>query len=225
MSHLDSRRSPTAPAKTGNEVAHARKNVAASSLSSASPPFYPSVPSSNLVHGTQVGMERLHMNESAAPSGKKYRNTKAVFSPVWTAKTSQSTGQGRGAPATGNVFYPQSHSQGDRFSSPMQLNGDSKGTGQSCIRPSSQGSDQHSAVIRSLSSSPQKTSSLRNRDSHGEIESASKTGASIGKGKGTLRTSGSGSFMYNGSQMMGGAESLPSADNSTFPFLPCKFFG
>ncbi|XP_019095304.1 PREDICTED: uncharacterized protein LOC104755842 isoform X2 [Camelina sativa] len=227
MSNLDSRRSPTAPAKTGNEGPNARKNVAASSLSSASPPFYPSVPSSNLVHGIQVGMEGLHMNQSAAPSGKKYRNTKAVVSPVWTAKASQSTGQGRGAPVTGNVYYPKAHSQGDRFSSPMQLNGDSKGTGQSCIKPSGQGFDQDSAVIRSLSSSPQRTSSLRNQFPHGEIESASETGASGGKGKGTLRPSGgSGSFMYNGSQMMGRAESLPSADNSTFPtFLPFMQFG
>ncbi|XP_023645164.1 protein MLN51 homolog isoform X2 [Capsella rubella] len=226
MSHLDSRRSPTAPANTGNEGVHARKNVAASSLSSASPPFYPSVPSSNLVHGIQVGMEKLHMNESAAPSGKKYRNTKAIVSPVWTAKTSHSTGQGRGAPVTGNVFYQQAHSQGDRFSSPMQLNGDSKGTGQSCIKPSGQGFDQNSAVIRSLSSSPQKASSLRNLFPLGETESAPEIGASITKGKGTLRPSGNGSFMYNGSQMMGRAESLPSADNSTFhTFLPVMQFG
>ncbi|XP_019091393.1 PREDICTED: uncharacterized protein LOC104740215 isoform X3 [Camelina sativa] len=236
LSNLDSKRSPAAPAKTGNEGANARKNVAVSSLknvavsslSSASPPFYPSVPSGNSVHGIQVGMEGLHMNESAAPSGKKYRNTKAAFSPVWTAKASQSTGQGKGAPVTENVFYPKAHSQGDRYSSPLQLNGDSKGTGgQSYIKPSGQGYDQDSAVIRSLSSSPQKTSSLRNQFPHGEIESASETGASIGKGKGTLRPSGgSGSFMYNGSQMMGRAESLPSADNSTFPtFLPFMQLG
>lgn len=225
MSHLTSRRSPTAPAKTENEGAHAKKNVAASSLSSASPPFYPSVPSSNVVHGIQVGMERLQTSESATPSGKKYRNTKSGFSPVWTAKTFQSTSQGRGAPAAGNMFYPQSHNQGDRFSSPKQLDGDSKGTGQSCIRPSGQGFDQHSAVIRSLSSSPRKTSSSRNQYAPGEIESVSETGALIAKGKGTLRPSGSDSFMYSGSQMMGRAESLASGDNSNFHYLPGKFFG
>ncbi|AEE29299.1 CASC3/Barentsz eIF4AIII binding protein [Arabidopsis thaliana] len=223
MPHLDSRRSPTAPAKTENQGAHAKKNVAVSSLSSASPPFYPSAPSSNVVHGIQVSMERLHTNESVTPSGKKYRNTKSGYSPVWTAKTLQSTSQGRGAPAAGNTFYPQSHSQGDRFSSPMQLNGDSKGTGQ---RPSGQGFDQHSAVVRSLSSSPQKTSLSRNRYPPDEIESSSETAALIAKGKGTLRPGGSSSFMYSGSQMMGRPESLTSADNSNFPtFLPVMQFG
>ncbi|KAL1203558.1 MLN51-like protein [Cardamine amara subsp. amara] len=219
------RNSPIAP-KTGNEGARAKKNVAASSLSSASPPFYPSVPSSNLVPGIQVGMERLHMNESTVTSGKKYRNTKPGFSPVYIAKTIQSTSQGGGAPAAGNVFYPQSHSQGDRFSSPMQHNGDSNGTHQTGIRSSGQGFDQHSAVIRSLSSSPQKSSSSRNRYFSGEKEFASETGASITKGKGTLQPSGSGSFLYSGSQVMGRAESLASGDNSNFAaFLPGMQFG
>ena len=202
--HHDSQRSPSAPAKTGNEYSHTKKNVVASSLSSASPPFYPSVSSSNLAHGIQVGMEKLHTNENATSSGKKYRNTKSVYLPVNTARNVQSTSQGRGAPAAGNVFYHQSHSRGDN----MQLNGDSKGTGQSYTR-----------------SSTQNTSSSKNRYPPGEIESASETGASFGKGKGTLQPSGSGSLMYSGSHVMGRAESLPSGDNSNFPaFLPGKFF-
>ncbi|KAH0877549.1 hypothetical protein HID58_064943, partial [Brassica napus] len=203
--HHDSQRSPSAPAKTGNEYAHTKKNVVASSLSSASPPFYPSVSSSNVAHGIQVGMEKLHTNESATSSGKKYRNTRSVYLPVNTARNVRSTSQGRGAPAAGNVFYPQSHSQGDN----MQLNGDSKGTGQSYTR-----------------SSTQNTSSSKNRYPPGEIESASETGASFGKGKGTLQPSGSGSLMYSGSHVMGRAESLPSGDNSNFPaFLPVMQFG
>ncbi|VVA91421.1 unnamed protein product [Arabis nemorensis] len=226
VSHLDSRRSTTVPTKTGNEVVYVKKNVVASSLSSASRPFYPSESSSNLVHGIQVGMEKLHTNERAAPSGQKYRNTKPVYSPVTTAQTFQSASQGRSAPAAGNVFYPQSHNHGDRFSSPMQVNGGSKGTGQSRIRPSGQGFDQHSAVVKSLSSSPQKTSSARNRYPPGEIESVAETGASIAKGKGNLHPSGSGSFMYSGSQVMGLAESLASGDKSNFPaYLPVMQFG
>lgn len=226
VSHLDSRRLTTAPTKTGDEGVYVKKNVVASSLSSASRPFYPSESASNLVHGIQVGMERLHTNERAAPSGQKYRNTKSVSSPVCTAQNFRSTSQGGSAPAAGNVFYPQSHNHGDRFSSPMQFNGGSKGTGQSRIRPSGQGFDQHSAVIKSLSSSPQKTSSSRNRYPPGEVESVAETGASIAKGKRTLQPSGSGSFMYSGSQAMGRPESLASGDNSNFPaFLPGKFFG
>ncbi|KAG2319854.1 hypothetical protein Bca4012_053893 [Brassica carinata] len=222
--HHDSRRSPSAPAKTGNE--DTKKNLVVSSLSSASPPFYPSVSSSSLVHGIQVGMERLQTNESAIPSGKKLRNTKSVYLPVHTAQTFQPTSQIRGAPTTGNVFYPQSHSQGGRFSSPMQLNGDSKGTSKSYTKPSGQDFDQHSAVIRPLSSSSQRTGFSGNRNPPGDLESASDTGASFGKGKGTLQASGSGSLMYSGSQVMGHAESLASADNSNFPaFLPVMQFG
>ncbi|KAF8086901.1 hypothetical protein N665_0609s0032 [Sinapis alba] len=219
VSHHDIQRSPSALTKTGNVDPHTKKNVVASSLSSASPPFYPSVSSSNLVHGIQAGMEKLHTNESATSSGKKYRNTKSVYSPVNTAR---STSQGRGAPAAGNVFYPQTHSQGDS----MQLNGDSKGTGQSYTRSSGQSFDQHAAVNRSLSSSTQKTSSSKDRYPPGEIESAPETGVSFGKGKGTLHPSGSGSMMYSGSHVMGRAESLASGDNSNFPaFLPVMQFG
>ncbi|KAJ0257057.1 CASC3/Barentsz eIF4AIII binding protein [Hirschfeldia incana] len=219
--HHDSQRSPSAPAKTGNEEDHTKKNVAASSLSSASPPFYPSVSSSNMVHGIQVGMEKLRTNESATFSGKKYRNTKSVYVPVNTARNVQSASQGRGAPAPGNVFYPQSHSQGDN----TLLNGDSKGTGQNTRSPG-QSFDQHAAVNRSLSSSTQNTSSSKNHYPPGEIGSASETGASFGKGKGTLHPSGSGSLMYSGSHVMGRTESLASADNSNFPaFLPVMQFG
>ncbi|KAL0723532.1 hypothetical protein Bca4012_038131 [Brassica carinata] len=222
VSHHDSQRSPSAPAKTGNVDAHTKKNVVASSLSSASPPFYPSVSSSNLAHGIQVGMEKLQTNESATSSGKKYRNTKSVYLPVNTARNLQSTSQGRGAPAAGNVFYPQSHSQGDN----MQLNGDSKGTGQSYTRSSGQSFDQHAAGNRSLPYSTQKTSSSKNRYPPAETESALETGASFGKGKGTLHPSGSGSLMYSGSHVMGRAESLASGDNSNFPaFLPVMQFG
>ncbi|WZZ80348.1 protein MLN51 homolog isoform X1 [Brassica napus] len=220
-SHHDSRRSPSAPTQTGNEDSHTKKNVVVSSLSSASPPFYPSVSSSNLVHGIQVGM-----NESATPSGKKLRNTKSVYLPVHTAQTFKPPSQVRGAAAAGNVFYRQSHSQGGKFSSPMQLNGDSKGTSKGYIRPSGQDFDQHTAVIRPLSSSAQRTNSSGNRYLPSEIESASDTGASFAKGKGTLQASGSGSLMYSGSQVMGSAESLASADNSNFPaFLPVMQFG
>ncbi|KFK43785.1 hypothetical protein AALP_AA1G172200 [Arabis alpina] len=226
VSHHDSRRLTTAPTKTGNEGVYVKKNVVASSLSSASRPFYPSESASNLVHGVQVGMERLHTNERAAPSGQKNRNTKPVFPPV--AQNFQSTSQGRSAPAAGNMFYPQSHSHGDRYSPPMQFNGGSKGTGQSSNRPSGQGFDQHSAVTKSLSlsSSSQKTSSSRNRYPPGEIESVAETGASIAKGKGTLQPSGSDSFVYSGSQVIGRAESLASGDNSNFQaFLPVMQFG
>ncbi|XP_018451479.1 protein MLN51 homolog isoform X2 [Raphanus sativus] len=217
ISHHDPRRSPSAPAKTGNEDVHTKKNVVVSSLSSASPPFYPSVSSTNLVHGIQVGMERLQTNDSPTSSGKKLRNTKSVH----TAQNFQPTSQVRGAPAAGNVFYPQSHSQGGRFSSPMQLNGDSKGT-----RPSGQDFEQHSAVIRPLSSSSQRTISSGNQYAPGEIESGSDTGASFAKGKGTLQASGNGSLMYSGSQVIGHAESLASGDNSNFPaFLPVMQFG
>ncbi|KAJ0247971.1 Btz domain-containing protein [Hirschfeldia incana] len=109
-SHHDSRRSPSASAQTGNEDVHTKKNVVVSSLSSASPPFYPSVSSSSLLHGIQAGMERLQTNESATPSGKKLRNTKSVYVPVHTAQTFQPTSQVRGAPSS-----HRTNSSGNRY--------------------------------------------------------------------------------------------------------------
>ncbi|KAG2324571.1 hypothetical protein Bca4012_039073 [Brassica carinata] len=124
VSHVDPGRAPT---ETDSIETEARINVVASSLNSASPPFYPSGSSNNLAQkDIQAGMGRLHVNGSPTPSGKKFGNTKSSSS--WVRTTSQ----GRGAPPTGKVL-----NQGDNVISPMQIRGISKGTEESCQPPGS----------------------------------------------------------------------------------------
>ncbi|KAF3515780.1 hypothetical protein DY000_02062054 [Brassica cretica] len=115
VSHVDPGGAPT---ETDSIETEARINVVASSLNSASPPFYPSGSSSNLAQkDLQAGMGRLHVNGSPTPSGKKFGNAKP--STAWVRTTPpQTTSQGRGAPPPGKVL-----NQGDNVSSPMQIRG------------------------------------------------------------------------------------------------------
>lgn len=227
VSHANSGRPPTEIACSETEAIQAKKNVLASSLNSASPPFYPSGSSNNLAQkDLQAGMGRLHMNENPTPSGKKFGNTKSSSSWVRTAQPSQTTSHGRGAPPPGQVLCQQSPNQGDKVSSLMQIRGMPKDTDQSCTQPPGQAFDQHSDVISLLHSSPPKTGLSKNQYLSGEIESAVETGALVAKGKGSLQPSGRGSFMYGGTQFMGPAGRMAAGHgNPNFPpFLPGKLF-
>ncbi|CAH2068013.1 unnamed protein product [Thlaspi arvense] len=220
VSHADSGRPPTETASIETEAIQAKKDVVASSLNSASPPFYPSGSSSNLAQNDlQAGMGRLHINENLTPPGKKFGNTKSSSAWVRTTQPSQTANQGRGAPAPGKV--------GDTVSSSMQIRGMPKGTDQSCNQPPGQAFDQHSAVISLLPSSPPKTGSSKSQYLSSEIESATETGALVAKGKGSLQPSGRGSFMYGGTQFMGPGGSMAAGHgNPNFPaFLPVMQFG
>ncbi|XP_010539501.1 PREDICTED: protein CASC3-like [Tarenaya hassleriana] len=229
-SHLDSSRVPTAAASSESEAGQAKKNTVASGLNSASPPFYPSGSSNSMAQkDIQVGMGRLHMNESTSPIRRVSGNAKmssSGSSPVSTDQPSESMSKGRGAPAPGQVFYQQSLNQVGRTSPHMQSHGVSKGSGQSCLQPPDQAFDQHSTVIRPLASSPPKTSSSKGPYPSAEMESASETGALVAMGKGTLQPNGS-SFLYGGTEVMGPAGSLAVGHgNPNFPaFLPLMPFG
>ncbi|VVA95952.1 unnamed protein product [Arabis nemorensis] len=222
VSQVDSGRAPTETASTETETIQAKKNVVASSLNSASPPFYPSGSSNNLARkDLQAGMGRLHINENPTPTGKKFGNTKSNASWVRNTQPSQTTSRGRGAPPHGQVLYQQSLNQGEKVSSPMQVRGMPKGTDQSFTQPPGQTFDQHSAVISLLPSSPPQTGSSKNQYLSGEIEPATETGVLVAKGKGTLQPSGSGSFMYGATQFMSAGHSNPN-----FPaYLPVMQFG
>ncbi|KAL9312314.1 Protein MLN51 [Arabidopsis thaliana] len=224
VSHVDLGRPPTETATLETEAIQAKKNVFASSLNSASPPFYPSRSNNNLAQkDVQAGMGRLHINENPNPTGKKFGNTKS--SSLW-GRTAQTTSHGRGVPPHGQVLYQQSPNQGDKVSSPMQIRGMPKGTDQSCTQLPGQVFNQHSAVISLLPSSPPKTGSSENPYLSGEIESAVETGALVAKGKGSLQPSGRGSFMYGGTQFMGPAGMAAGHGNPNFPaFLPVMQFG
>ncbi|XP_010538010.1 PREDICTED: protein CASC3-like [Tarenaya hassleriana] len=227
-SHLGSGRAPTAPDRFEAEVGQAKKSVIASSLNSASPPFYPSGSSGNLAQkDIQVGMERPHNNKSISLTGRDSGNTKISSSgplTISTAQPSQHMSQGTGAPAPGQMFYQHSVDQVDRTSLPMPLHGGSKGGGQSGLQSPAQTFDQPSASMRPLASSPPKMSSTKS-SYPSEMGSASET-ASLVTGKGSLQPSGS-SFLYGGTQVMGPAGSLAVGHaNPNFPaFLPFMPFG
>ncbi|KAG7652423.1 Btz domain [Arabidopsis thaliana x Arabidopsis arenosa] len=227
VSHVNSGRPPTETASMETEAIQAKKNVLASSLNSASPPFYPSGSSNNLAQkDLQAGMGRLHINENPTPTGKKFGNTKSSSLWVPTAQPSQTTSHGRGAPPHELVLYQQSPNQGDKVSLPMQIRGMPKGTDQSCTQLPGQAFDQHSAVFSLLPSSPPKTGSSKNQYLSGEVESAAETGALVAKGKGSLQPSGRGSLMYGGTQFMGPAGMAAGHGNPNFPaFLPVMQFG
>lgn len=194
-SHVDPGRAPT---ETDSIETEARINVVASSLNSASPPFYPSGSSNNLAQqDLQAGMGRLHVNGSPTPSGKKFGNTKSSSS--WARTTSQ----GRGAPPPGKVL-----NQGDNVVNPGEAR------------------DQHPVVISLLLSSLPKIGSSKNLYISGETVSVTETGALVAKGKGTLQPNGRGSFMYGGTQFMGpGGGMAAGHGNPNFPaFLPGELF-
>ncbi|XP_010473002.1 PREDICTED: uncharacterized protein LOC104752533 isoform X2 [Camelina sativa] len=228
VSHANSGRPPTETPSLETEAIQAKKNVLASSLNSASPPFYPSGSSSNLAQkDLQIGIGGLHINQNPTPSGKKFGNTKSSSSWVRTAQPSQTTIHGREAPPPGKVLYQQSPNQGDKVSSLMHIQGMPKGNDQSYTQPPGQAFDQHSAVNSLLPSSPPKTGSSKNQYISGGIESAAETGALVAKGKGSLQPSGRGSFMYGGTQFMGTVGTMAAGHgNSNFPaFLPVMQFG
>ncbi|XP_010417763.1 PREDICTED: uncharacterized protein LOC104703447 isoform X2 [Camelina sativa] len=228
VSHANSGRPPTETASLETEAIQAKRNVLASSLNSASPPFYPSGSSNNLAQkDLQTGIGGLHINQNPTPSGKKFGNTKSSSSWVRTAQPSQTTSHGRDAPPPGKMLYQQSPNQGDKVSSLMHIQGMPKGTDQSCTQPPGQAFDQHSAVNSLLPSSPPKTGSSKNQYISGGIESAAETGALVAKEKGSLQPSGRGSFMYGGTQFMGTVGSMAAGHgNSNFPaFLPVMQFG
>ncbi|XP_020889736.1 uncharacterized protein LOC9323915 isoform X3 [Arabidopsis lyrata subsp. lyrata] len=226
VSHVNSGRPPTEIASIETEAIQAKKNVLASSLNSASPPFYPSGSSNNLTQkDVQAGMGRLHISENPTPTGKKFGNTKSSSLWVPTAQPSQTTSHGRGAPPREQVLYQQSPNQGDKVSPPMQIRGMPKGTDQSCTQLPGQAFDQHSAVFSLLPSSPPKTGSSKNQYLSGEIESAAETGALVAKGKGSVQPTGRGSLMYGGTQFMGPAGMAAGHGNPNFPaFLPVMQF-
>ncbi|EOA34989.1 hypothetical protein CARUB_v10020081mg [Capsella rubella] len=228
VSHASSGRPPTETSSLETEATQAKKNVLASSLNSASPPFYPSGSSNNLARkDLQSGIGRLHIDQNPTPSGKKFGNTKSSSSWVCTTQPSQITSHGRDAPPPGKMLYQQSPNQGGKVSSLMHIQGMPKETDQRCTQPPGQAFDQHSAVNSLLPSSPPKPGSSEKQYISGEIESAAETGSLVGKGKGSFQPNGRGSFIYGGTQFIRPAGSMAAGHgNPNFPaFLPVMQFG
>ncbi|XP_042490615.1 protein MLN51 homolog [Macadamia integrifolia] len=276
-SNVSSGRVPANASSVQSDPVPPRKNVFASSLSSASPPFYPSgssnqdisvpqkrdVPSGNgsrnlspsgmednysspqsnaLLRGKNVadptGLDRLYIDESVCTvSGKPLSNLQmqaSGTSHIITTQALHSRAQGRGVASPGQISYqPTPPLNQVRVSAqpssvqlrPVQIPVQS-------LRASSQQLGQR-AGGGSQASSPPKAAS-RNSPEPGESESppgSSKSkSAIVGKGKGNIQSSGRGSFLYNGAQVIGatGTMGVVRGDQSfpaTAALLPVMQFG
>ncbi|KAG9459323.1 hypothetical protein H6P81_003831 [Aristolochia fimbriata] len=254
-----------------SEAAPQRKNVFASSLSSASPPFYPSGTSSQDTSGAHkrdpqsiISNKNLSssgpLEESLPPTlhanamlrGKSivdpgghdraygddsFRSVAAKpITPLHPVNTNQSSNvraqAGRGLAISGQLGYHHSSSvnQVNRAPVPAQLSVSQKpaqslaqNPTQSALRTSTQLGQRMSVV--SHSSSPPQGSSIASSEV-GDQESPpgsskSKT-ALVGKGKpNNVQSTGKGSFLYNGAQVIGttGAMGVAHGDQS-FPATP-----
>ncbi|XP_043724488.1 protein MLN51 homolog [Telopea speciosissima] len=247
-----------------------RKNAFASSLNSASPPFYPSGssnqdipmpqkrdvqsgngnrnlspsgmednysrPHSNSYRGKNVGnpigLDRLYVGESIRPvSGKQLTNLQlqaSGTSPIITTQSPQSRAQGRGLAMPGQLSYQPTSplNQVNRVTAealpsffkprPVQIPSQP-------LRASTQHLGQRPGTGSQASSPPIAPS--RNSPEPGESESPpssskSKT-ALVGKGKGNIQGSGRGSFLYNGTQVIGATGSMGVAHgDQNFPATP-----
>ncbi|KAG5523390.1 hypothetical protein RHGRI_035267 [Rhododendron griersonianum] len=251
--HDSSGRAPMASSNSESDPAPSRKQLFASSLNSASPPFYPSsssnkepsltqkrdektmnrnLPNTNtMVRGKSVvgsiGMEKLSINDSAtAIGGKPSTSSQLPFSGaslVNTTQPLQSRAQGRGVAP---------HIQVNRASPPNQLHNVQRNPVQTRVQPSLQASVQQlgqSPVSGSQTSSPPKAALSIKSFQSAEMGSPSESGKSktalVGKGRGSIQGSGRGSFPY-GAQVMGASGNMGGGHSDpNFTFLPVMQFG
>lgn len=246
--HDSSGRAPMASSNSESDAAPSRKQLFASSLNSASPPFYPSsssnkepsltqkrdektmnrnLPNTNtMVRGKSVvgsiGMEKLSINDSATVTGGKPSTSSQLpfsgASLVHTTQPLQSRAQGRG-------LAP--HTQVNRASPPTQLHNVQRNPVQTRVQPSLQASVQQlgqSPVSGSQTSSPPKAAlsikSFQSAEMGSPSESAKSKTALVGKGRGSIQGSGRGSFPY-GAQVMGASGNMGGGHGDpNFTFLP-----
>lgn len=253
---------PASNVELESDPAPSRRNVFASSLSSASPPFYPSgssnkeisltpkrdaqsapiksvsVPQSGSARGKSVadsiGMDKLYIDDSVSSLTRKPLNNVQLShsgsSLINSTQSPQSRVQGRGLSPSGQVIYQTSthHNQVNRVSPPTQAHTVQRAPPvQSRLQPSLQASGQQLGQrpgSGSQVSSPPKTALSVNSFESGETESLSESSKSktalVGKGKGSVQSSGRGSFPYGGAQVMGGGHGSDQNFPGTQAFLP-----
>ncbi|KAL0397071.1 UNVERIFIED_CONTAM: protein MLN51 [Sesamum calycinum] len=254
------------------QVALPRKQVFASNLNIASPPFYPSgsstkdnsVPnkrnahassinrngqpsvtmaqSSGVLHGKNIvdsiGLEKLYVNDSLSAVAGKPANTMQMQLSGPLAINSiqqQLSSQGRGtAPLTQTAYQPAVSNTQVRFPAPNQLQDAQRNPGQGREQISMQASGhqfQQRVSSASQTSSPPKATGVVNAVESVELESISESSKSkialVPKGKGSEQSSGRGSFLYGGAQIMGTSGNMGSVhSDQNFPaFLPVMQFG
>ncbi|KAL0380431.1 UNVERIFIED_CONTAM: protein MLN51 [Sesamum angustifolium] len=226
------------------QVALPRKQVFASNLNIASPPFYPSgsstkdnsVPnkrnayassinrngqpsvtmaqSSGVLHGKNIvdsiGLDKLYVNDSLSGIAGK------------PAKTMQM--QLSGPLAVNSI---------QQFPAPNQLQDAQRdpGQGREQISMQASGHQFQQRVSSASQTSPPKATGVVNAVESVELESISESSKSkialVPKGKGSEQSSGRGSFLYGGAQIMGTSGNMGSVHgDQNFPaFLPVMQFG
>lgn len=247
-----------------------------SSLNYASPPFYPSGPSTkeitathtrelqtgtsshraqpSLLGGSSAAAQSTAMLRGKDVSGSSGIDKYKIDGPISTvsgklpsslhmppgsssvnSKQAQPLrGQGRGFNAMPLVNYqsPVINNQFNRVSQPTNLSSTHRNPVQSRGQPSFQVAGQQFAQrsgTGSQGSSPPKTgqSISETREIESSLDSSKSKSAMVAKGKGTLQSTGRGSVLHGGAQVMGAPGSVGSGDQN-FPasptFLPGKTF-
>ncbi|XP_010318560.1 protein MLN51 homolog [Solanum lycopersicum] len=185
-----------------------------------------------------VSIDKLHISDPITAVASKISPGLQLAPGSSTISPTQSQplrGQGRGFNAMPNVNYqsPVINNQFNRAPQPTNLNSTQRnpvlGRGQPTFQATGQQFAQRSGT-RSQGSSPPKAG--QSISETGEFESSSDSSKSksamVAKGKGTLQSTGRGSVLYGGAQVMGAPGSMGGGDQN-FPttpaFLPVMQFG
>lgn len=191
----------------------------ASSLNSASPPFYPSGSSSNETNSTQkkdaqtgsvnrgpprgrnvsdsLGMEKLYIDDSVSSlAGKPLNNLPLPTQPRGPHSFNQAAYQ---------PVPPHRHNQVNRV--PNQLNLNLQSSGQQFGPRSASGS---------RASSPPTKASLESVEIESSTESNDFKTTLVGKGKGSIPSSGMSSFSYSDQNFPGAPKFLPGTSKTYF---------
>ncbi|KAK4361932.1 hypothetical protein RND71_017173 [Anisodus tanguticus] len=241
-----------------NDAVTAAKQGFVSSLNSASPPFYPSSSSAKeitmthkkeLQNGTNsvlrgknasdsVSLDKLNIADPITAVAAKVSSGLQLASGSSRISPTQSQplrGQGRGFNAMPNVNYqpPVINNQFNRVPQPTNLPSTQRnpvlGRGQPSFQATGHQFAQRSGT-RSQGSSPPKTgqSISETVEFESSSDSSKSKSAMVAKGKGTLQSTGRGSVLCGGAQVMGAPGSMGSGDQN-FPatpaFLPVMQFG
>ncbi|KAK4267474.1 hypothetical protein QN277_024251 [Acacia crassicarpa] len=185
-----------------------------------------------------ISMDKLYIDEPINSAGGKSFNNKHILpSGVNSSQSSQPRAPGRGAsiPVSMNYQPVPSHHQITKVSPTHQAihRSSTAGRTQTSQQASTPPLNQRSG-IGSQTSSPPKTSVAGNSSDSGDMDATSESGkfkgAMVGKGKGSAQSSGRGSFVYGGAQVMGAAGNMSASHgDQNFPgtpaFLPVMQFG
>ncbi|XP_047341750.1 protein MLN51 homolog [Impatiens glandulifera] len=223
-----------------------RKQNFASSLNSASPPFYPSASSKKEIPLAQkrdmhagssnrgksvsnsVGIEKPYIHESV--SGKLSTASPSVYGSSSNKNANDLKPQGRGVASQRQMNFPQRISQNQMYR-PTQ----DRGVPQSRVQTSLEVSARD--LGRSLSggsqnSSPTEASLPVDSFEHAEqdlpLESVKSNASLVGKGRGGIQASGKG-FIYGGAHVIGTSGNMAGHGDKNFAatpaFLPVMPFG